>query len=63
MVHEVNYSFPYSVEVKNDWSYDLSPDIRLYGVHTYNFNFLKHPQEKSSIFPLLRLTAECCLEN
>jgi hypothetical protein len=56
-MHEVNYSLPYSVEVKNDWSYNSSPDIRLYGVHTYNFNFLKAPQEKTSIFPLSRLTS------
>jgi hypothetical protein len=55
-VHEVNYSLQYSVEVKNDWSYDSSPDIHLYGVHIYNFNFLKPPQEISSIFPLGRLT-------
>jgi hypothetical protein len=37
--HEVNYSPPYSSEVKNDWNYTSSPPICLHGVNMEKLNF------------------------
>ena len=53
---EVNHSPPSSAEIKNAWSYTLTPSIFLHGVHRENFNFtskfLSIPQCFQSVYSL-----------
>jgi hypothetical protein len=46
---EADHSPPFSVEVKNTWSYTSAPSIRLHGVSTFNHHHFHYSSQSQYV--------------